>query len=247
MEALGWFKPLFAYPDEAYADRAAACAAVTDLEEMRAFAKSLEPLSLGQIQEAFIQAFDMNPNATLEIGWHLFGEQYERGEFLVSMRGWLRSAGVPEVGELPDHLLHVLPLVDRLDPAEAQPFADRFVLPALEKIAAGLPAGSIFGALVRGLAEQLRPAAAQGRPAAGPRKASTTEHTEDTEAAGVRPAHRRLAAPERERKCRNECDSDRAALIPALPLTPGSARRSRASATDAQLRDLRDLRGESFS
>ena len=155
MDALGWFKPLFAYPDEAYADRAAACAAVTGSPEMRAFANALAPLSSGQVQEAFIQAFDMNPNATLEIGWHLFGEQYERGEFLVSLRERLRAAEITECGELPDHLLHVLPLMARMDPDDARAFTDKCVLPALGKIEAGLPAESIFVALVRGLTQHL--------------------------------------------------------------------------------------------
>ena len=156
MRALGWFRPLFAYPDETYADRAAACAAVTGQEEMRRFANALAPLSTGRIQEAFIQAFDMNPNATLEIGWHLFGEQYERGEFLVDLRGRLRAAEIPETGELPDHLLHVLPLLERLEPEDARRFAEKFLLPALEKVGSGLPAESVFTALVQGLMQYVR-------------------------------------------------------------------------------------------
>jgi nitrate reductase delta subunit len=156
MDGLGWFKPLFAYPDETYIDRAMACAAATGSPEMRAFANALAPLPIWEIQEAFIHAFDMNPNATLEIGWHLFGEQYERGEFLVNLRGRLREAGIEECGELPDHLLHVLPLMSSMDPDDVRAFAQKFVLPALDKITAGLPAGSVFDALVRGLGGHLR-------------------------------------------------------------------------------------------
>jgi len=115
----------------------------------------------------------MNPVSTLEIGWHLFGEQYERGEFLVNMRGRLREAGIPEIGELPDHLLHVLPLLDRLDPQDARAFADTFVLPALEKIAAGMPRGNLFGALVRALTHDLR--------APAPQRAFTAETAERAE------------------------------------------------------------------
>ena len=151
MDALGWFKPLFAYPDETYVDRALACAAVTGSREIRSLADALASLSLGQIQEAFIQAFDMNPNATLEIGWHLFGEQYERGEFLVNLRGRLREAGIAECGELPDHLLHVLPLMSQMQPEDARAFAAKFVLPALGKVEAGLPKESIFAGLLKGL------------------------------------------------------------------------------------------------
>lgn len=179
MDSLSLFTPLFAYPDEFYFASALVCADATGLPEMRTFAGALAPLDVGQVQEAFIQAFDMNPASTLEIGWHLFGEQYERGEFLVNMRGRLREAGIPEIGELPDHLLHVLPLLARLEAEDARKFADTFMLPALDKIAAGLPGESVFGALVRGLAKEL---SAQNAPKALNTEVSevslTTEFTE---------------------------------------------------------------------
>lgn len=153
METLDLFAPLFGYPDDEYQGKAARSAQATESKEMRSFADAVAGLSTGQLQELFIQAFDLNPASTLEIGWHLFGEQYERGEFLVDLRGRLREAGIAETGELPDHLLHVLPLVARLDPDDARAFADGFLRPALDKIAAGLPADNVFGALVRGLLE----------------------------------------------------------------------------------------------
>ena len=86
------------------------------------------------MQELYVQTFEFNPACTLEIGWHLFGENYERGEFLVRMREELRRHGIPETSELPDHLTHLLALIDRLDPELAAEFAARFLLPALAKI-----------------------------------------------------------------------------------------------------------------
>lgn len=151
MDALDLFTPLFAYPDDGYAARAARCAEVTGLAPVREFAGQVSELSEGELQERFIQAFDLNPSSTLEIGWHLFGEQYERGEFLVDLRRRLREAEIPETGELPDHLLHVLPLLGRLVGEDASRFASRHLRPALDKIAAGLPKGSVFGLLVDGL------------------------------------------------------------------------------------------------
>ena len=85
-------------------------------------------------QELYVQTFEFNPACTLEIGWHLFGENYERGEFLVRMREQLRRYGIAESSELPDHLCHVLPLLDRLEPEEAAELVGQFVLPALAKI-----------------------------------------------------------------------------------------------------------------
>jgi nitrate reductase delta subunit len=102
------------------------------------FAQDIQALSLEQIQELYVHTFELSPVCSLEIGWHLFGEAYERGEFLVKMRQELRRYGVPESSELPDHLTYVLRLVSRMEPEEATKFISAFLLPALEKMRAGL-------------------------------------------------------------------------------------------------------------
>ena len=86
------------------------------------------------MQELYVQTFEFNPACTLEIGWHLFGENYERGEFLVRMRERLRHYGIPETSDLPDHLRHLLLLIGRAKHQEAAELAGQFVLPALGKI-----------------------------------------------------------------------------------------------------------------
>ncbi len=86
------------------------------------------------MQELYVQTFEFNPACTLEIGWHLFGENYERGEFLVRMREQLRRYGIAETSELPDHLTHLLVLVGRMERGEAAELAGQFLLPALAKI-----------------------------------------------------------------------------------------------------------------
>jgi nitrate reductase assembly molybdenum cofactor insertion protein NarJ len=90
------------------------------------------------LQELYVQTFEFNPACTLEIGWHLFGENYERGEFLVRMREQLRRYGIAETSELPDHLRHLLLLIGRAEHAEAAELAGQFVLPALAKISDAL-------------------------------------------------------------------------------------------------------------
>ena len=89
-------------------------------------------------QELYVQTFEFNPACTLETGWHLFGENYERGEFLVRMRAELRRHGIAETGELPDHLCHLLPLVGRMEAAEAAQLAREYIQPALAKIRSAL-------------------------------------------------------------------------------------------------------------
>ena len=86
------------------------------------------------MQELYVQTFEFNPACTLEIGWHLYGENYERGEFLVRMREQLRRYGIAETSDLPDHLGYVLLLIGRADYHEAAELAGQFVLPALGKI-----------------------------------------------------------------------------------------------------------------
>lgn len=89
-------------------------------------------------QELYARTFDMSPKCTLEMGWHLFGEQYDRGTFLVWMRGQLREFGLAESTDLPDHARHVLAVLGRLQPAAADHFATACVLPSLEIVREGL-------------------------------------------------------------------------------------------------------------
>jgi nitrate reductase delta subunit len=85
-------------------------------------------------QELFTQTFDLNPVCSLELGWHLFGENYERGLLLVRMREELRAAGISEDGELPDHLTYALRLLPLMDQDRAVDFAGAIVMPALVKM-----------------------------------------------------------------------------------------------------------------
>jgi nitrate reductase assembly molybdenum cofactor insertion protein NarJ len=119
---------LFAYPgpqtEQAlvrvllYFAEADAQARVPDTHRaLREFAVAIGQLTATEHEELYTRTFDINPTASLEIGWHLFGERYERGAFLVLMRQQLREYGIEEGCELPDHLTHVLQLFGRMDDA----------------------------------------------------------------------------------------------------------------------------------
>ncbi len=90
-----------------------------------------------ELEELYARTFDINPVCCLEVGWQLYGEDYQRGAFLVEMRARLREHGLAESAELPDHLGHALRLLGRLGTAEAGRFARHFVLPAVEKMRKG--------------------------------------------------------------------------------------------------------------
>jgi nitrate reductase delta subunit len=135
---------LFFYPGTDYREQVERCqrefaAAVPQGEDfLTAFADALGKLAPEEVEELFTRTFELNPLCALEVGWHLFGENYSRGEFLVQMRQALRQHSLPESTELPDHLGHVLSVLGRLKQDESGLFAEHYVLPALDKMLAGL-------------------------------------------------------------------------------------------------------------
>lgn len=125
--------PLFRYPDAEYRLRVQACAATPGLEMLAGFASEIASLDSSALQERFVDAFDLRPASTLDLGWHLFGERYERGAWLAELRAELQRAGCDDSSELPDHLTQVLTLLGRLDSDRAASLA-RIVGPAIESL-----------------------------------------------------------------------------------------------------------------
>jgi len=138
--ALAGAARLVTYPQAGYRadlDALVTAAAGCDLEAaglLAEFAGHLNDRSVDDLQELFTRTFDLNPQCALEVGWHLFGEEYERGAFLVRMREALRAYAVPEAGELPDHLASMLQLVARLDAETAGLLVANALLPAVDKM-----------------------------------------------------------------------------------------------------------------
>ncbi len=104
---------------------------------MRSFSDALNDLSDGEREELYTRTFDINPVSSLEVGWHLYGESYERGAFLVQMRDLLRRCGIEESSELPDHLTHTVLAVGRMEAEEAGKFVSGHLLKAIDKMLEG--------------------------------------------------------------------------------------------------------------
>ena len=136
------FGEILSYPGENYLREVDACRnAVAEIDAEAAqyltdFSARTDALAVEELQELYVQTFDLNPVCALEVGWQLYGDNYDRGNFLVKMRQELERYGVPEDTELPDHLRHVLPLLARMEAAEAVSFGRASVLPALSKMLA---------------------------------------------------------------------------------------------------------------
>ena len=144
VRALGTISRLLSYPDDHYLPLVELLYLIVQTRlpeaasEISEFGQFVEQCGEHELEEAYTRTFDVNPACALEIGWHLFGEDYMRGQFLVRMRGELAKYEIPESGELPDHLTHVLPVLASMPEKEAHQFSHACVFPALHKMQASL-------------------------------------------------------------------------------------------------------------
>ncbi len=135
---------LLSYPKEGY------CQYAVELDELfkednhelsEYFSQFLEFVKSKETyeqEELFTRTFEINPGCALEVGWHLFGEEYSRGLFMVRMREELRQNNIAEATELPDHISYVLPILDLMNPTDGREFARACVCPSLGKMKTSL-------------------------------------------------------------------------------------------------------------
>ena len=145
---------ILSYPKEDYKIRVQRCAELTEsaasdnpeelanaASHLKTFCAEIAPLTVEELEELFTRTFDLNPVCSLELGWHLYGETYERGAFMVQMRDVLRRCAVEESSELPDHLSHALLALGRMSKEEADAFVRSRLDKALGKMLEGFPSG----------------------------------------------------------------------------------------------------------
>ena len=138
------FGQLLSYPDQYTAEAAELLYIIlmSDVpdaaRDISAFGAFVEQHDLWEVEEAFTQTFDVNPACALDIGWHLFGEEYARGMFLVRMREELRKHNLTETAELPDHITHVLAVIGEMSDDDAGRFVRACMLPAMLKMRSAL-------------------------------------------------------------------------------------------------------------
>ncbi len=159
------FADLLSYPRETYPENARTllnCYSESSPErgQLSAFYDFAVNTDLRRIEEVFTETFDMNKTACLELGWHLYGEDYARGEFLVKMRQSLQEYQIEESVELPDHISHCLLLLAALDSDDAAIFAANYISPALATILKGFSEDNPYYGLLTCLQDVLQKTAA---------------------------------------------------------------------------------------
>jgi len=154
------FANALSYPDEDYQEKVTVCLQRLEeypqaAESFRPFAEFVEAVEITRLEELFTATFDLNDKRPLEVGWHLYGEEYKRGQFLVKMRSLLREYEVEESTELPDHLSHCLQLLPGMEFADAEAFTQNYLLPALAQILEGFDADNSYEQVIISLEEFL--------------------------------------------------------------------------------------------
>ncbi|HEY7911257.1 MAG TPA: nitrate reductase molybdenum cofactor assembly chaperone [Blastocatellia bacterium] len=136
---------LLEYPDDGWAARLDAYEQMMDEESVALaplfleFRKKIEGASVPALQEKYTQTFDLNPVCTLEVGYHLFGENYKRGLFLANLRETESPYELGQRYQLPDYLPVLLRLLNRLADQELRTaLIYECLIPAVDKMVAAL-------------------------------------------------------------------------------------------------------------
>lgn len=130
-------------------------------ELIQQFQTFIETTSISHLEEIYTITFDLNPVCFPYPGYHLFGENFNRADFLVKLKQKYQEHGfIPPAHELADHLSVMLDFLSRLDPEAvlAQELIADCLLPALEKMTTGFKDENPYGKVVQALLQVLQTA-----------------------------------------------------------------------------------------
>jgi nitrate reductase molybdenum cofactor assembly chaperone NarJ/NarW len=150
MPIYGLFADILDYPERSIAKSLGDCIGeLTAIPEAHAqlknFQNAIAENSLGQLQEVYTNAFDLRPDCTPNLGYHLFGDDGRRGLFLAELKGRMEIRGIRLGVELPDHITLLLRYVDIADEEERLPVIEDCLLPAVARMVEVLkPSGNPY-------------------------------------------------------------------------------------------------------
>lgn len=114
---------------------------------------ALSALTPGEMQEAYSRTFDFQPDHSLYIGHHLFGEDWRRSMFMAELNHWYGQAGFSSGVEMPDHLPTLLRFLGRgPNGPEVEELRADCIVPALRKAVEAIePKQDLYGPVLRAL------------------------------------------------------------------------------------------------
>lgn len=104
-------------------------------DKLEMFVTHVQGKTLAEQQEYYISTFDVQAICFLDIGYVLYGEDYNRGVFLANIKAEQEGANNDCGSELPDHLPNVLTLLTKMkDKSLTEELIVSMIEPALEKM-----------------------------------------------------------------------------------------------------------------
>jgi nitrate reductase delta subunit len=133
------------YPGDDWRDAVARCeplclgAGEAIAGPFAAFTAATRSSALDELQELYVRTFELAPAATLEVGYHVFGETYKRGEFLAHLSAEEEGLALGAERQLPDYLPVLLRLLEHLgDDDLRRDLVGACMLPAIAAVATSL-------------------------------------------------------------------------------------------------------------
>lgn len=139
MSVYSLFAVILDYPRALITPLVGDCVAALATEAPDASAQLLEfqaavaQKSLGELQEIYTNAFDLRPDCTTNLGYHIFGDDARRGVFLAELKGRMEASGMDLGVELPDHIAFILHYLDLVE-EERPTLIDDCLLPSISKM-----------------------------------------------------------------------------------------------------------------
>lgn len=225
---------LVTYPDASFITKCPEKARIVVAEfpdlatDLECFLRFVSEQPADKLEEIYTRTFDGSPTNSLELGWHLFGENYTRGAFLVHMRQEMRDLGLEESRELPDHLTHGLAVLGRLSEREASELAADSILPAVQTIRKALAReGNVYHGVLEAIEKSVESRILPGHPRRehplGPTQPPLLAGGEWKMGPEFNPAESCSAFPPRE-SASSETGEDCREICPLPDLFPGACR-----------------------
>ncbi|MDR5729734.1 MAG: molecular chaperone TorD family protein [Terriglobia bacterium] len=139
MTVYSLFADILDYPERSITSAIDDCLAELALEAADAhahlvdFQTAIAAKDIRQLQELYTNAFDLRPECTPNLGYHLFGDDGRRGAFLAELKGRMDARGVPLGIELADHIALILRFLDVAED-ERPVLTEDCLLPAVSKM-----------------------------------------------------------------------------------------------------------------
>ncbi len=136
MTVYACFAEILDYPEHSIAKSVSDCIAelAGEIPEacalLRDFQTAVAGKDLGELQELYTNAFDLRPDCTPNLGYHMFGDDGRRGVFLAELKGRMEARGIPLGVELADHLCLVLRYLDVVE-EERAPMVEDCLIPSI--------------------------------------------------------------------------------------------------------------------